>query len=175
MDIHGIRTLNLVGTIIFAAYSLIVPIIGVFIFGFLVFLAPFNELSLICFAILLLWIVLIGFFTFKLYDNTVSGLDRGEYETAKRWIVYGAVMGFIFGGGWITLILFLISYISFDEAVWPRYYYPSPYYYPYPPANPYGPSYQQPAQNYPCTNCGQPSRYMPEYQRWYCDTCKKYL
>jgi hypothetical protein len=27
---------------------------------------------------------------------------------------------------------------------------------------------------YPCTNCGGQMRYIAQYQRWYCDSCKKY-
>ena len=31
------------------------------------------------------------------------------------------------------------------------------------------------AQPYKCQTCGQPLRYLPEYQRYYCDTCKHYM
>ena len=41
--------------------------------------------------------------------------------------------------------------------------------------------YQQPVQRpiqqqtYSCSNCGQPLRYVNQYQKWYCDTCKNYI
>ncbi len=176
MDIHNIRTLNLVGTIVFVIFGVIFPIIGLFVFGFAFLLAPVGGLFLICFTILLIYIILIGFFAHRLYHNAVLGLDRGDFETAKKWTLYGAVIGFIFGGGWIALILFLISYISFDDALRPKpYYYPPPY-YPYPPQYPYGPPYspQYPMPSYPCTTCGSKLRFINENRRWYCDRCRKY-
>jgi hypothetical protein len=43
---------------------------------------------------------------------------------------------------------------------------------------PYYPQYQQQQpqqQTYPCRTCGRPLRYVPEYRRWYCDTCRQYV
>lgn len=35
---------------------------------------------------------------------------------------------------------------------------------------------QQPQQQtYPCRTCGRPLRYVHEYRRWYCDTCRQYV
>ena len=31
------------------------------------------------------------------------------------------------------------------------------------------------AQTYPCQTCGKALRYIPEYQRYYCDDCKHYV
>ena len=28
---------------------------------------------------------------------------------------------------------------------------------------------------YPCSSCGQPLRFIQQYQKWYCDKCKKYV
>ncbi len=176
MDIHGLRTLNLVATVIFVIFSFLIPIILLIVFGFAFLLSPVTGYFIICIAILLVYIVLIGFFAHLLYQNAVLGLDRGDFEKAKKWTLYGMIVGFFFGGTWITLIIFLISYVSFDEAIWPKtYYYPPPTYphqapqyagYPYPP--------QQPLPTYPCTTCGGQLRYINQYQRWYCDSCKKY-
>jgi len=33
----------------------------------------------------------------------------------------------------------------------------------------------QPASQYPCRTCGQPLQFAPQYQKWYCPTCKTYL
>lgn len=36
--------------------------------------------------------------------------------------------------------------------------------------------YQQPPpQTNPCPTCGHPLRFQPEYSKWYCDNCRKYL
>jgi hypothetical protein len=44
---------------------------------------------------------------------------------------------------------------------------------------PYYPQYQQPRQpqpqTYPCRTCGRHLRYVHEYRRWYCDTCRQYV
>lgn len=178
MDIRGIRTLNLVGTIVFAIFGLAVPIIYSFLFGLIWWFAPGEGIFTVCVAILLAWIAVIAFLTYSLYNNTVVGLDRSNFQAAKRWTLIGAIMGFIFAGGIITFVIFIISYVSFDDAVWPKpYYYPPPGYYPYPPPYPYGPPYppQQPTGINPCPNCGQPLRYITKYNKWYCNNCKVYI
>jgi hypothetical protein len=70
-----------------------------------------------------------------IYFNTVRALDNGDFERSKRWTLYGAVLGIIFGGGVITFLLFILAYLFFDEALAPNYYYPypPPGYYPPPP------------------------------------------
>jgi len=151
MDIRGLRTLNLIGTAIFGIFSIMVPVVYLFIFGLIWWMAREGGFFTFCIAILVLWIVLIAFLTFELYRNTVVGLDEGNYERAKRWILIGMICGFLFGGGIITFVIFLISYISFDDAIWPKYYYPPPY-YPYPPPYqppPYQPPPYQPPPQYP--------------------------
>lgn len=178
MDINGIRTLNLVGTIIFAIFGVIIPLIYLLAFGMIFLLAPASGFFVLCITILLVWIIVIGFLAFKIYQNAVLGLDRGDFVTAKNWTLYGAIIGFIFGGGWLALIIFLISYVSFDDAIWPKPYYypPSPYHYPYPPTQYPGPGYP-PQQSWPtqwCPRCGKSLRYITNYRRWYCDSCKKY-
>ncbi|MEE9152005.1 MAG: hypothetical protein V3U20_09270 [Thermoplasmata archaeon] len=44
----------------------------------------------------------------------------------------------------------------------------------------YGPAPSQypppiPQQIYPCQSCGQPLRYVEEYQKWFCENCGKYV
>jgi hypothetical protein len=178
MDIHGLRTLNLVGTILFGVFGIVYPVLYLFGFGLIFWMSRDGGFFTVCTAILIVWIAVIAFLSYSLYNNTVVGLDRGNFEGAKRWTLIGAIMGFIFAGGIITLIIFLISYVSFDDAVWPKpYYYPPPGYYPYAPSYPYGPTYppQQPTGINPCPNCGQPLRYVTKYQKWYCNNCKIYI
>lgn len=178
MDIRGIRNLNLAGTIIFGIFGVVIPMFYLFGFGFIFWMVREGGFLEVCVAILITWIIVIGFLSYHLYLNTVVGLDRGNFEAAKRWILIGAVMGFIFAGGIITFVIFLISYVSFDDAVWPKpYYYPPPGYYPYPPPYPYGAPYpaQQPTGINPCPNCGQALRYVIKYQKWYCNNCKVYI
>jgi len=182
MDIHGLRTLNLVGTILFGLIGLGIPVIFLASFGILYGVVPGGGIFGISSVVLIALIIIIASLTFTLYHNTVIGLDRGNFEGAKRWTLIGAIMGLIMGIiftiGMIPFGIFLISYFSFDNAVWPKpYYYPPPGYYPYPPPYPYGHSYlpQQPTGINPCPNCGQPLRYVTKYQKWYCNNCKVYI
>ncbi|UCG68724.1 MAG: hypothetical protein JSV09_13105 [Thermoplasmata archaeon] len=162
-------------------FGVLIPLFFIFPFGFMFWMAPGEEFFTICFTIIVVWILIVAFLTFMLYQNTVIGLDQGNFHNAKKWALYGAIMGFFLGGtgglGIITFIIFLISYISFDEAVWPKpYYYPPPGYYPFPPPY-YGPQYppQPSGQTTLCPNCRQPLKYMSEYKKWYCNTCKIYV
>ena len=179
MNIHDIRTLNLVGTILLLIFGIIIPIIYLFWFGFIFWMArPDGIYISLCLIILFVWIMVVAFFGFKIYQNSVLGIDREDFQTAKNWTLYGAIIGFIFGGfNWIILIIFLISYLCFDDALYPKHYYYPPPYYPYPPQYPYGPihSLQYPIPSYPCTTCGSKLRFINENGRWYCDKCKKYF
>lgn len=177
MDIHSIRTLNLAGTVIFGIFGILLPTVYLVIFGFIAWVAPGGSFLMLCVVILIVWIAFIAYLAYSLYNNTVIGLDKGDYETAKRWTLYGLILGFLFGGGIITFVIFLISYISFDDALYPKHYYYPPPYYPYPPQYPYGPPHspQYPMPSYPCTTCGCKLRFINENRRWYCDKCKKYV
>jgi hypothetical protein len=68
--------------------------------------------STICATIWLSVIFILGFLLFR---YTVIGLDRGEYDKAKTWTLIGAIVGLL--GGIIPFIVFIISYVSFDDAV----------------------------------------------------------
>ncbi|UCE73278.1 MAG: hypothetical protein JSV56_09615 [Methanomassiliicoccales archaeon] len=162
MDIRGLRNLNLAGTIIFGIFGIVIPVFYFSIFGSLILWSTNNEFMILCFSIIIGWVALISFLTYMLYKNTVLGLDRGEYETAKRWMLIGAICGFIFAGGVITLIIFILAYVSADEAIRSQYY-PPPGYYPYPP-QPYGP-YPPPQQYGPYAPPQQYGPYQPPPQR----------
>lgn len=153
MDLGTIRTLNLVGTILFALFGVLTPLIYLGIFGMALVFGSEAGLFAICLTILIVWIIIVVYLAYMLYQNTVKAMDSGNYELVKRWTLYGMILGFLLGGGILTLALFLISYISIDDALRPKYwgYPPSPY-YPPPPGYPYGPppTYPQyPPQQYP--------------------------
>jgi hypothetical protein len=164
MDIKGIRTLNLVGTILFGLFGVLTPIayMGYLFFGFWMFFE--DQFGLLCLTIIVCWIIFVLFITYMLYQNTVVAIDKRKFQLAKRWVLYGAIAGFFLGGGVsvgiITLIIFLISYVSFDDALRPRIYYPPPG-YPYPPPPGYGPAGQPPAYG----PYGQPPAYSPSLQQ----------
>ena len=184
MDIKGLRTLNLIGTILFGIFSILLPIIYLPILFFISTIEN-NQFTFVCMSIIICWIIFIIYLVYQLYKNTVLGLDLGNFEAAKRWTLYGALMGLFLGGGLLTLIVFLISYASFDEAIRPKYYYPPPGYYPYQqppgygPPNPQPPGYGPPNPQYPrqrpqapvssgeCPSCRRPVQ-----ANWkYCPTC----
>jgi hypothetical protein len=144
LDIKGLRTLTLAGTILFGLFNVLAPLviavvyIPLLMFGF----EESSDIFSICIVILICWAIVMIFLTYMLYKNTVLGLDRGDFVTAKRWMLIGAICGFIFGGtsglGIVTLIIFIIAYTSTDEAV-RALYYPQIMYYQ-PPPYPYGPN-----------------------------------
>lgn len=55
---------------------------------------------------------------------------------------------------------------------------PASPYQPPPPVPPVQPTYQPPPPVPPaqsiCTTCGRPLTYVQQYQRWYCESCRKY-
>ena len=160
MDIKGIRQLNLIGTIIFALFGCGIPLFYMSFFGWMSTLGPMHEGDNPfgwCMFVFLIWLIIVIALTVLIYDNTVKTIDQGDYEKAKRWTVYAMVLAFLFGGSILTLLLFLISYISFDDALrqlqWSQYgQYAQPH-YAYPPQQQYGYGYQrpppQPPPNYP--------------------------
>jgi len=140
MDLQTIRTLNKVGSILFGILGSFIPILYSGIFGFILFMEG-GGFAMVCITIMIVWLFFIIFMAYMLYQKTVVALDRGEYDTVKTWMIGGAILGFIFGGGIITLAIFLIAYVSFNDALYPKYYYPPPpgaYGYPPPPAPPPG-------------------------------------
>jgi hypothetical protein len=113
MDVKGLRTLNYIGTTLFG-------LIG----GLLAFINYYNYVSSISFVekdvsvckiLTIIWFCILISFTILLYKYAVYSLDRGEYRTAKTWTLIGVFVGFV--GGIIPLIIFIISYVSFDDAI----------------------------------------------------------
>jgi hypothetical protein len=179
MDLKGIRTLNLIGTILFPLFSIGIVLIYLPFFLIIPGLQIDEFLNIYFFSFAAVWIVIIIFLTYMLYRNTVEGLDRKQFHQAKRWSLVGTFSGFFLGGGPIVVIIFYISFTVIHEEIHPRYHFP-PFGY-YPPPYGYGGSYPQPQQplqyqqpysQYPsngmsCPNCGKPIE-----ENWkYCPNC----
>jgi hypothetical protein len=178
MDVKGLRTLNLVGTILFCVIGLL--IVSAYYIQLTRYSEARNEIEHMlspeggpdstreseysfCKGLLLLWLCIIIIFTLLLLNYTVFGLDRGNYTKAKSWTLIGIIVGF--AGGILPLIIFIISYVSFDDAVRSKVMPP----YPYQQAEPSGPG-----EALFCRFCGKPMKYVEEYKRWYCFDCRKY-
>jgi uncharacterized membrane protein len=129
MDIKGLRTLNLVGTVLFCILGIISAAM-IYIRTYLYMSAPIpwegpfgssesNGVSDSQFfslmMLVILWLCVIIILTIILYIYTVKGLDRRRYKDAKFWTLIGCIFGL--AGGIIPFIIFLISYVSFDDAV----------------------------------------------------------
>jgi hypothetical protein len=167
MDLKGIRTLNLIGTILFPLFSFGIVLIYL---PFFLFTPGFqiDEFFNLYFGFAAVWIVIIIFLTYMLYHNTVEGLDRKQFHQAKRWSLVGTFSGFFLGGGPIVVIIFYVSYTVIHEEMHPRFRFPPFGYYPPPrsygsPYQPYQqpPQYRKPYSQYPtygmsCPNCGKP-------------------
>ena len=108
--------LNLAGSVLFGIIGSFVPILYSALFGFIFFISG-EGFAAVCVSIMIVWIIFILFMAYMLYNKTVLGIDRGEYESAKTWMLAGAILGFIFAGGIITLILFLIGYVTIDKDI----------------------------------------------------------
>jgi heme/copper-type cytochrome/quinol oxidase subunit 2 len=123
MDIKGLRNLNQVG-------------ISLFLFiGFLLAGSQWYQMSRYqrvlpeedysgCFTLIMIWMIILVVFSVLLYKYTVLELDKGNYTTAKSWTIVGIIVGF--AGGIIPLIIFIVSYVSFDDAVRTAKYGPMP-------------------------------------------------
>jgi hypothetical protein len=129
MDVKGLRTLNLVGTILYGLIGTL--LVSVYYYQAYRVSTHFDRDMTQCTMIFIIWLVMLTFFTILLYINTVAALGRGNYKTAKRWTLVGIIIGFM--GGIIPLIIFIISYVSFDEAIRPKQFgHPQMGYYPPP-------------------------------------------
>ncbi len=128
MDIKGLRTLNLVGTILYGLIGFLLA--SVYYYQIYEVYTHFDKDLTECTTILLIWLSLIIIFSNLLYLKTVVALDRGNYKTAKQWTLVGIIIGFM--GGIIPLIIFIISYASFDDAIRTQFYGPVYHYYPQP-------------------------------------------
>jgi hypothetical protein len=132
MDIKGLRTLNHIGVFLFRLIGCIIPLpllVGSIFFR-----------SYVVMSIAIIWIILILITAEILFRFTVVGIDRGNYGSAKFWTLIGIFVGI--AGGIIPIIIFIISYVSFDEAIRTQIY--GPHYYGY---------YQQPSSIKNCNGC----------------------
>jgi hypothetical protein len=112
MDIKGLKTLNYIGTFLFRLLGSLPPLF-ILISAILYDRDSFAFPSIVMITVIwILAIIIIGEF---LYRNTVWGLEDGNYDAAKTWIFIGIFAGIM--GGIIPFIIFVISYVSFDEAV----------------------------------------------------------
>jgi hypothetical protein len=178
MDVRGLRTLNLVGTILFCVIGLL--IVSAYYYQLTRYSEARNEIRemmsqeggsdstresqySVCMGLLLLWLCIIIIFTLLLLNYTVFGLDRGNYSSAKSWTLVGIIVGF--AGGIIPFIIFIISYVSFDDAVRSKAILSHPNYQAGPPG---------PDKTLFCRFCGKPMNYVEEYKRWFCYDCRKY-
>jgi hypothetical protein len=159
MDIKGIRNLNLIGTILFGLIGCGIPLLYMSYLNWILSLAPFGEGENPfgwCTFIFFIWAIFVLGLAILIYNKTVKTIDNGDYATAKQWTVYAIIIGFLFGGGIITLIVFLISHMSWDDALRQLHYGQYPPQYGQPPQ--YGYGYQQPPP-------GQPPQYGYGYQQ----------
>jgi hypothetical protein len=146
MDIKGLRTLNLVGTILFCIIGIVLVSAQYYQLsqyrevqreiGDLMGGTPDSDNSRdseydFCIGLLILWLFIILIFTTLLFNYTVKGLDRGNYKAAKGWTLVGIIVGF--AGGIIPLIIFIISYVMFDDAIRTEQFGRTYYGYPHPP------------------------------------------
>ncbi len=82
----------------------------------------------------------------KLVEDIITPVDNGQYRNIEDKMVIYIVLGFIFGLV-ISGILILLGYMKLKEVG---------------------------DQANACPTCRAPVRFVPEYQRWYCDNCKDY-
>ncbi len=133
MDIKGLRTLNLVGTILFCIIG--ITLVSVQYYQLYLYREAQREIGdliggvggalesdnsrdskyAFCIGLLILWLFIIIIFTILFYIFIVKGLDRGNYKAAKEWTLVGIIVGF--AGGIVPFIIFIISYVSFDGAI----------------------------------------------------------
>jgi hypothetical protein len=113
MDIKGLRTLNLIGTILYGLIGTLLVL--AYYYQTYDIYSHFNQDLTGCTIVLIIWLFILFTFSILLYQKTVVGLDRGEYKTVKQWTLVGVIIGFM--GGIIPLIIFIVSYVSFDEAI----------------------------------------------------------
>jgi hypothetical protein len=132
MDIHGLRTLNLIGTVLFFIFGMLLSF--AYGFPFLIYMSSNGGFELLCGTMVLIWLCLIVILTTLFYKNTVLELDEENYDKAKHWTLIAVIFGWL--GGIIPFIIFIISLVSFDDALRTQQSGP-PVYYQYPPPQPF--------------------------------------
>jgi hypothetical protein len=134
MDIKGLRTLNRIGVFLFRLIGCIIPLP--------LLVGSIKTENYVWMGYAIIWICLILITAEVLYRFTVISIDRGNYQSAKFWTLIGIFVGVV--GGIIPIIIFIISYVSFDDAIRTLYY--SPNYQGY---------YQQLNPIKYCNSCGR--------------------
>lgn len=132
MDIKGLRTLNHIGVFLFRLIGCIIPLP--------ILVGSYKSENYVWMSYAIIWIILILITAELLFRFTVVGIDRGNYESAKFWTMIGIFVGV--AGGIIPIIIFIISYVSFDDAIRAQQYGPAHYGYP-----------QQPSPIKYCNSC----------------------
>ena len=116
-------------------------------------------------------------------------VDAGRYQEAKDKTLIWMIIGFIFGGIVIGLLM-LFAFIKFDDVInWQRQsqmggppagWIPPPMAVTSgaPVAQPVTPTAASPATAPPsvtCPRCGRPATWIAQYNRWYCYTDQSYV
>jgi len=153
----------------------------------------------IVFGIFLFIIFLVSLFIFLRIGALRDLVDQGRLQEAKDRTLIWMILGFIFGGVIIGILL-LVAYLKFDPAIrWQQQMQmqsgaPQQPGWGAPMASPYGapqpaPAYGVPAAAAPppaptppaaaagpvCPKCGRPATWVAQYNRWYCYTDQQYL
>lgn len=111
-------------------------------------------------------------------SSTIYITEPIDVATGLGLCFGGAALGVV--GGIIMLVGIILFFTHKKRAPMPPQY-STPQYSAPPPPQPMSsppPSYQPPPPSapgqYTCNYCHQPLRFMSEYQRWYCDYCRRY-
>jgi len=142
------------------------------------FVAAIFDPFLIGFgALLVLWFV-IDLIIYMQLKGIQALADQHQYEAAKSKSLIWMIIGFILGGI-IIGILILVAYLKFDPLItWQRNQATGgmppaqPMMAPPPPAAPVAGAAAAPPF---CPTCGKPTTFVPQYNRYYCYTCNKYV
>jgi hypothetical protein len=74
-----------------------------------------TTFNLIIFTGSFLFLLLSIYIVIQLIRKAIIGINKRIYDTAKKWILIGMLFGLVVGI--IPFIIFLISYVSFDDAL----------------------------------------------------------
>ncbi len=133
---------------------------------------------------------LIGFFIYAKLGEVEAQIGAGQYGAAKDGLILWGILAVIFV--WVLPGIFLLlAYLKLDEAMRPAapaYGYPLPGYAgtaptgtpPSAPGTVPAPGPAPPPPPPPpavplCPTCGQPATFIPQYGRYYCYRCQRYL
>jgi hypothetical protein len=100
------------------------------------------------------------------YYESPSGRAERMFDSSAEGEYAGAVMvrGLAVIGGIVGGVLLFVGFISDSPKKQTE--------YPYPPQQHIDPTT---TAVYICNYCRNNLRYLPQYRRWYCDTCQRYI